>query len=128
MEPKKNSGMAYNMNKLNRLFFILSIAFLLTVLWVFLDDYLRPWKAVQIEALKIEQEQNQKMIEQAKSKIDQKQLAQMKKKLATAKKAVSLRKEEIEKVEKKIKAVRVKIKAETIVSGRLNSTVAATRF
>ena len=54
--------MAYDTNKLNKVFAFLSVLFLVTVFWVFLDDYMRPWKAVQIEGMKIKREKLQKKI------------------------------------------------------------------
>ena len=51
MKKKIEPGMAYNMDKLNKVFAFLSVVFLITVFWVFLDDYTRPWKKYQLEAL-----------------------------------------------------------------------------
>ena len=63
MEKNKHEpGMAYDMEKLNKVFAFLSVIFLITVFWVFLDDYTRPWKKVQLDALKIKREKIQEKI------------------------------------------------------------------
>ena len=56
MSKKTEPGMAYDMKKLNKVFAFLAVGFLVSVFWVFLDDYTRPWKKYQLEALKIRNE------------------------------------------------------------------------
>ena len=53
MSENKEPGMAYNMSKLHKVMAILSFIFFVTTIWVFLDDYIRPWKGFQVEALQI---------------------------------------------------------------------------
>ena len=53
---KLEPGMAYNTKRLNKVFAVLSIVFLFVVIWLILDDYIRPWKGFQVKALKIKQE------------------------------------------------------------------------
>ena len=50
---KKEPGMAYDTKKLNKIFAVLAVLLLFAVLWMFVDDYLRPWKAVQLKAIDI---------------------------------------------------------------------------
>ena len=128
MSKQNEPGMAYNTAKLNKVFFFFSIAFLMTVLWVFLDDYIRPWKAYQIKAMKIERDIIDKKIEDAKKALDEKKLAQMQVELAAAEKMVVSRARSIERVEKELARIGVAVKDETIVNGRLNSQVAAMTF
>ena len=55
MSKKHEPGMAYDMKKLNKVFAFLSIIFLAVTFWVFLDDFVRPWKAVQLKGMKVKQ-------------------------------------------------------------------------
>ena len=128
MSKQNEPGMAYNTEKLNKVFFFLSLAFLMTTLWVFLDDYIRPWKAIQIKAMKIEREMVEKKIAEAQKALDEKKLVELNEMLAQARKTVASRQEGIEKVNKEVADIGVKIKAETIVNGRLNSQVSAVAF
>ena len=128
MSNENEPGMAYNTKKLNKVFFFLSLAFLMTVLWVFLDDYIRPWKSFQIKAMKIEREAISQKIQEAKKELDEKKLEELRADLVKANKTVAARKENIEKLKKEVARIGVKIKDETIVNGRLNSFVSATTF
>ena len=128
MSKQNEPGMAYNTQKLNKVFFFFSLGLLMTVLWVFLDDYIRPWKSYQIKAMKIEREIIDKKIEEAKKALDEKKLAQMKEQFEEAKKIISSREEMIERLEKEMDSIGVDIKDETIINGRLNSQVAAMTF
>ena len=60
MTKKHEPGMAYDMKKLNKVFAFLSFLLLITVIWMFLEDYMRPWKAVQIEGQAIKKEKIRK--------------------------------------------------------------------
>ena len=55
MSKKHEPGMAYDMKTLNKVFAFLSIIFLAVTFWVFLDDFVRPWKAVQLKGMKVKQ-------------------------------------------------------------------------
>jgi len=44
---KREPGMAYDTKLLNKIFAVISVVFLLVTIWVVLDDYIRPWKAVK---------------------------------------------------------------------------------
>ncbi len=125
---KLEPGMAYDTNKLNKLFAFLSVLFLMITVWVFLDDYIRPWKAVQIEAMKIKKEKLQAKLDLAEKDINQEKLTELKTKLEEAEKVVSERKQDIIKVDKELTKIGKKVKAETILNGTLNSQVAAYTF
>ncbi len=56
---KREPGMAYDTKVLNKIFAVLSISFLLVTMWMFFDDYIRPWKSVQIKALDIQKQKIQ---------------------------------------------------------------------
>ncbi len=128
MSKKQEPGMAYDMSKLNKVFAILSIGLLITTFWVFLDDYIRPWKAVQLEALQIRQSKLKEKVEEAKKNIDQEKLSALESQLAQGQKDAEGRVDQISKVQAEMKAIDRDIKQETIINGRLNSMVSATTF
>lgn len=125
---KLEPGMAYDTKKLNKIFAFLSILFLMVTIWVFLDDYIRPWKAVQIEAMQIKRQKLQEKLDAAEKEINQEKLDDLKTKLEDAEKIVAQRKKDISEIEKEESKVQKKLKAETILNGTLNSQVAAYTF
>ena len=127
-DNNKEPGMAYSMPKLHKIMAILSFIFLVTTIWVFLDDYMRPWKAYQVEALKIKRRHLEEQIKQAEKDIDAKKLAEMKEKLVKSEEIVVSRKEEIKKAEKELSEIIAKFKNQTIVNGILNGQVGAANF
>lgn len=128
MTKKHEPGMAYDMKKLHKVFAFFSLVFLMAVVWVFLDDYIRPWKAIQVEAMKIEKKKIADKIAAEEKKISAEKLSILDKQLEDAKKKVSERTEEIAKIESELNLVRRDIKEESITSGRLNGDVAALGF
>ncbi|MBY0413756.1 MAG: c-type cytochrome, partial [Bdellovibrionales bacterium] len=127
-ENNKEPGMAYSMPKLHKVMAILSFIFFVTTMWVFLDDYMRPWKGYQVEALKIQRRHLDAKIQEASKNIDAAKLVEMKARLAKGEEIVASRKEEIAKVEKERAAVIAKIKAQSITNGILNGQVGASNF
>src|SRR5690606_8146853 len=103
MSKKHEPGMAYDMSKLNKIFAFLSVALLITTFWVFLDDYIRPWKAVQLEAMQIRQQKLKEKVEEANKAIDQEKLVALEEELAQGKEAVAQRHDQIAKIEAEIK-------------------------
>jgi mono/diheme cytochrome c family protein len=128
MSKKHEPGMAYDMKKLNKVFALLSVVFFAVVIWVFLDDYIRPWKVVQLEAMKVKQEKLQEKLKEVEGEINQDKLDNLNKKLVEAEKIVAERKLKIATVQKKLDELGVKIKDETIINGQLNSKVSALAF
>lgn len=128
MAKKRESGMAYDMPKLHKVFAFLSVLLLIATFWIFLDDYLRPWKAVQIEALRIKQKKIQENIQKESKGIDSKELSSLKQSLVEAKKIVESREKVIVKLEVKLDEIRKEISAETIVKGRLNAFFSEANF
>jgi mono/diheme cytochrome c family protein len=127
-ENNKEPGMAYSMPKLHKVMAILSFIFFVTTIWVFLDDYIRPWKGYQVEALRIQRRHLDAKIAEASKNIDAKKLAEMQARLAKGQEIVAARKEEITKVEKEKSAIVAKIKAQSIINGVLNGQVGASNF
>lgn len=128
MTQKFEPGMAYNMKTLNKVFAILSVALLVTVGWVFLDDYLRPWKAIQIKAEGIKKTKLQEKLAKEEKAINQEKLDKLNEQLEAAKAEVQSKKEIISKIQTDLDLVLRDIKKETIINGKLNSNVAATTF
>ena len=65
MSENKEPGMAFNMPKLHKIMAVLSFIFFVTTIWVFLDDYIRPWKGYQVEALQIKRRHTEEAIKLA---------------------------------------------------------------
>ncbi|MCO4792970.1 MAG: c-type cytochrome [Bacteriovoracaceae bacterium] len=128
MTKKHEPGMAYDMKKLNKVFAFLSVIFLLTVIWVFLDDYMRPWKMVQIEAMKIKRGKIDAKIKKAAAAIDSEKLSQLNAKLEEGKKIVASRKVELDKISKALGLISRDLKDETIINGQLNAQISALTF
>ncbi|RLA65282.1 MAG: hypothetical protein DRQ88_03080 [Epsilonproteobacteria bacterium] len=128
MTKKHEPGMAYDMKKLNKVFAFLSVLLLVTVGWVFLDDYLRPWKKVQIEAQSIKRAKLQTKIDAANKKIDSKKLAKLEEELSEQKQNLSQKNKQIEIAQEKITQIKGKLKAENIVNGVLNADVGEMQF
>lgn len=128
MSENKEPGMAYNMPKLHKVMAILSFIFFVTTVWVFLDDYIRPWKAIQVESLQIKRRHIEEALKGAASELDVKKLAELNASLAKGEEIVAGRKGEIERAEKELKAVLTKTKAQTIRNGVLNGEVSAVNF
>ena len=127
--PKRNEpGMAYDTKKLNVIFVFLSFLLLMSTLWLFLDDYIRPWKKVQLDALKIKREKIQKEIEVAGKKIKKEDLAKIKKEIEKAKKTVDGRKTQIEKIEENLNELGKKLHGQTIITGTHNAMVSQLQF
>ncbi len=128
MSENKEPGMAYNMSKLHKVMAVLSFIFFVTTVWVFLDDYIRPWKAIQVEAQQIKRKHTDDALKAATKELDGKKLSDLDSSLAKGQEIVSGRKAEIEKAEKELKVVLTKLKAQTIKNGVLNGDVSAANF
>lgn len=128
MSKKHEPGMAYDMKTLNKVFAFLSIIFLAVTFWVFLDDFVRPWKAVQLKGMKVKQAKIDRDLAAEAKKIDAKKLAELEEKVTKGKELEASRKSELEKIESEFSELNQRIKAETINNGQLNSNVSATNF
>ncbi len=128
MKKDIEPGMAFNIKKLNKIFAFLSFIFLVSVIWVFLDDYIRPWKAFQIEAMNIKREKISEKLKLAEEKLDKKKKEEVLAEIEKGKALAKSRVQDIRKVEKRIMELKKEIKAETIINGTLNSQVAALTF
>jgi cbb3-type cytochrome oxidase cytochrome c subunit len=128
MSENKEPGMAYSMPKLHKIMAILSFVFFVTTIWVFLDDYIRPWKAYQIEALQIQRKHTEEAIKLAAKEIDSVKLKEIEESLAKGQEIVDSRKAEIKIGEKDLDKVLAKIKKQNIDNGNFNADSTAINF
>ena len=85
---KREPGMAYDTKVLNKIFAITSVIFLLVTIWMIFDDYIRPWKAIQVKAMDIEKQKIQEKIKEIDGSLDGKQLQALKEKIVSSTKAL----------------------------------------
>jgi mono/diheme cytochrome c family protein len=125
---KREPGMAYNTSTLNKVFAVLSVIFLLTVIWVVLDDYIRPWKAVQIKAMDIEKNVLNAKVKELEGNIDAKKLTEVKAQIAAAEKESVKHEDEVRKLKEKLTEVERKIYVQNMYNGVQGSQAAAWQF
>ncbi|HXH31596.1 MAG TPA: c-type cytochrome [Bacteriovoracaceae bacterium] len=125
---KREPGMAYDTKALNKFFAIISVVFLLVTIWMIFDDYIRPWKAVQVKALDIERQKIQSKIKEIDGSTDGKKLKEVKARIAQAEKGLESRKGELEKADERIAEIQRKIYVQNMVNGVNGSQAAALQF
>lgn len=125
---KREPGMAYDTKVLNKIFAIVSIGFLLVTIWMVLDDYIRPWKAIQVKAMDIEKQKTLAKIKEIEGGIDAEALKSAKAKIAEAEKQVAARNKEIEKANEKIAEIQRQIYVQNMQNGVNGSQAAAYQF
>lgn len=114
---KKEPGMAYNTKTLNKLFAIFSVIFLVAVIWMVLDDFIRPWKAVQVKGLEIERAKLSQKVAELNKEIDQEELKKIEESIKVGELEVSKRKQDIQKLENELRVIDKKLIAITIKNG-----------
>lgn len=125
---KREPGMAYNISTLNKVFAVLSVLLLLTVIWVVLDDYIRPWKAVQVKAMEIEQQVINAKIKQVEGTIDSKKLEEALAQIKLAEKDVAKQEDALRKIQEKRDEAQKKIYVQNMYNGVQGSQAAAWQF
>lgn len=125
---KREPGMAYDTKVLNKIFAVLSVCFLLVTIWVALDDYIRPWKAVQVKAMDIEKQKIQEKIKEIDGSIDGAKLKEAKEKIAQAEKELAAHQEKLDAANKKIAAIQKEIYVQNMNNGVNGSQAAAYQF
>lgn len=125
---KREPGMAYNTSTLNKVFAVLSVVFLLTVIWMVMDDYIRPWKAVQVKAMDVEKQVIAAKVKQLDGSIDGKQLAEVRQKISAAERDIASHEDEIRKQTEKIGQVQRQIYVQNMYNGVQGSQAAAWQF
>jgi mono/diheme cytochrome c family protein len=125
---KREPGMAYDTKVLNKIFAVISVCFLLVTIWMVLDDYIRPWKAIQVKALDIEKQKIQEKIKQIEGGIDSQKLNEIKSKITQSEKELDSKKAEIDKVNNKIAEIQRLIYVQNMKNGINGSQAAAYQF
>ena len=125
---KLEPGMAYRPSTLHRWFAFISILFLFSVLGMFLDDYIRPWKGWQVKSLKVKEEMLKKNIEATLSKISPEEFVELKENFKEANEIILGRKKSIEEITKKMTDVFGKTHAAKLKLSVYNGQVAELTF
>ncbi|MFP5458400.1 MAG: c-type cytochrome [Bacteriovoracia bacterium] len=125
---KREPGMAYNISTLNKVFAVLSVLLLLTVIWVVLDDYIRPWKAVQIKAMDIEKQVISKKVKEIEGSLDAKAVNEAQAKVVEAEKVIEANEKDIRAVQEKISEVQRRIYVQNMYNGVQGSQAAEWQF
>ncbi|MFP5386791.1 MAG: c-type cytochrome [Bacteriovoracia bacterium] len=125
---KREPGMAYDTKVLNKIFAVISVIFLLVTIWMVFDDYIRPWKAIQVKALDIEKQKIQEKIKEIEGSIDSEKLKEVKAQIEAAEKEVASKSDEIEKVNEKIAEIQRQIYVQNMFNGVSGSQAAAFQF
>jgi mono/diheme cytochrome c family protein len=125
---KREPGMAYDTKVLNKIFAITSVVFLLVTVWMIFDDYIRPWKAVQVKALDIEKRKIQEKIKEIDGSIDGAKLKEIKAQIAASEKSLEGHKKQIDEINNKVNDIRKKIYVQNMSNGVNGSQAAAYQF
>ncbi|MDA8792700.1 c-type cytochrome [Bacteriovoracaceae bacterium] len=125
---KKEPGMAYNMKTLNKVFAVLSILFLISTIWIVLDDYIRPWKAVQIKGLEVKEKVLLEQIKEAEESTDGDKVRSLNAKIMAAKKDIDSKDQEVSKVKEKLAEVQKKIYIQNMKNGEDGSRASEYQF
>lgn len=125
---KLEPGMAYNTKKLNKLFAVLSVIFLFVVIWVILDDYIRPWKAIQVKALEVKKEVLAKQLKELEKEVKPEEIAKLEKQITDASTSIKTNDAEIKKLEKDVAGIKTDIYAQKLLNGDYNAQVGELTF
>lgn len=125
---KREPGMAYNISTLNKVFAFLSVLFLLAIIWMVFDDYIRPWKAIQVKAMEIEKQVLQEKIKLEDGSINQEELKEIKDRIAKSKQEIGAKDEEIAKLNEQLNGVDKKIYVQNMYNGVNGSKASALQF
>jgi len=125
---KHEPGMSYHMKTLNKVFAVLSIVFLLSVVWLVLDDYIRPWKAVQIKALDIQERVIASKIKEAEKSIDGAKLKEARVKIEKAQKDLDSHQSKIDEINEKVNDVQKQIYVQNMNNGKYGSNAGEYQF
>ncbi|MBL7665597.1 MAG: c-type cytochrome [Bacteriovoracaceae bacterium] len=123
---KREPGMAYNMKTLNKVFAVLSIVFMFATVWMVLDDYIRPWKAVQVKALEIKKKVLLEKVKAEETSIDGEKVKAAQEAIVAAEAEIAKNEENLKelnsKLSKAVKAVYVQNMYKGVVTSQKNAT------
>lgn len=125
---KLEPGMAFNIKKLNKIFAILSVALFTTVIWLFLDDYIRPWKVVQVKALSIKNQVLKRQVAEQDKNIDQAKLKELVDKEKNAEKNYDSKKNELKNANEKLNKLGKQIYSQNMINGETGSLAAEWQY
>lgn len=121
-------GMAYNTKKLNKLFAVLSVVFLVCVVWIALDDYIRPWKAWQIKAIDVKKQFLKSKIKSLDEKIDNSAVKALEQDIAAAKENIKSQEDTLDKLNDELAEVEKKIYVQNMYNGGLSAKAGELQF
>lgn len=126
---KKNEpGMAYNTKNLNKFFAIISVVFLICVVWIALDDYIRPWKAVQVKAIDIKKQFLKSKVQSLDKEIDQSEVTALEQEIKVAKENLKSQEDELEKLNDELAEIDKKIYVQNMYNGGLSAKAGELQF
>jgi mono/diheme cytochrome c family protein len=125
---KLEPGMAYNTKKLNKLFAVLSVLFFITIIWVFLDDYIKPWKVVQIKSLEIKRQVLSEQVAEEDKNIDQEKLKELKSKAEVEEKNLAQKNDAIKNAQEEQKEIDKQIYSQNMINGEMGSLAAEWQY
>ena len=125
---KREPGMAYDTKVLNKIFAALGICFLLVTIWMMFDDYIRPWKAVQVKALDIEKQKIQEKIKEIDGSIDGAKLKEAKAKIEAAEQKIAAQQDKLDTANQTVVEIQRKIYVQNMSNGINGSQAAAFQF
>lgn len=114
---RKEPGMFYNMKKLNKIFAVLSFFFLIGVVWLVVDDYIRPWKFVQLKGMDVEKAVINSQIKEFDGQLDQEKLGEIERKSELARKQLESKAREIAGIESELHEVQKEIYVQNMENG-----------
>jgi len=125
---KLEPGMAYDIKKLNKVFAILSVIFLISIMWLFLDDYIKPWKAVQIKALDVKRQVLSEQIAEEDKNIDPEKLKELAQREVQAHQEVEKNEDKIVDYKRDLRHVEKLIYSQNMTNGELGSLASEWQF
>lgn len=106
---KRKGVYARDIDKLNIIFAAVTIASLLSVVWMIWDDYAREWKRYQRQFQVIEQEVTQQQLANEQASINQTELAQLTQQRATAEQTLAGQEEQVGALEAELEGIQTEL-------------------
>jgi len=96
----------YNVDKMNIVFALSSVALAISVVWMVWADYDREWKQIQREAMRLDRHKTEIELAAASEAVDKDQLAAVEKEAADLESQIAARTTELETVESELELIR----------------------